>query len=282
MADMQKLIAYMGTITVDTVSVPTFVPPQGRKLSLIHSFQTSKLGDGVKIKRGCFIPGDRLLLGEYDDGKLYVCKLDGSQTKLINLDYKPERMSLYDNNRALVSVHNEGIQIIDLTACKPGRKIKVEGICYGITSVNDTIWTNNKAKTLTLVDINGKVLNTIHTTCNPWDICANKEGDIYCTDIDSNKVYVVTSDGTEREIYSSPHLIDPFGVAVDDLGDVYVAGSESDTIHRISSDGRKSGIVLTANDGVIDPTGLSYNNETKELFVINNCSYINIYKAQEQ
>ncbi|XP_071152512.1 E3 ubiquitin-protein ligase TRIM71-like [Mytilus edulis] len=291
--NITKLVADFGTITVDHVQVPTpvldidqhgqFLVSNQRTLSLTSSLQTSKVGDGEGLDMCCFIPGYRLLLGQYNDRKLFVCSIDGFKTKVINVDFKLGGITLYQNNHALVSGAGvDGIQILDLTTLKPGRIIKVGGgDCRGITSVQDKIWVRNQRNTLTIVDINGKLLNTIQTTFDPFDICANKDGNVYCTDYDSNKVYVVTSDGKEHEIYNSPELVEPYGVAVDDRGDVYVAGSESDTIHRISNDGQKHNIVLTADDGINEPTGLSYNYETKELLVINNnLSYINIYKAQ--
>ncbi|XP_052090944.1 uncharacterized protein LOC127727860 [Mytilus californianus] len=289
--NIKKLFPDLGTITVDNVQVPTpvlnidqqcqFLVRDNKKLSLTHSFQTTKLPDGVRIFRGCLIPGDKLLLVQCMNDKLYVSKLDGSKPKVINLDYSPQCITLYDNNHALVSLGDKGIQIIDLTTLKPGRKIKVGGYCKGITSVKDKIWVQNQENTLTIVDINGKVLNTIHTTFDPWDICANTYGDVYCTAVFSDKVYVVTSDGKERKIYSSRDLKDAGDVTVDDRGDVYVAGKESNNIHRISNDGQKHGIVLTADDGIKQPTGLSYNCEKNELLVINDDGKtINIYKTQ--
>ncbi|CAC5399515.1 unnamed protein product [Mytilus coruscus] len=96
----------------------------------------------------------------------------------------------------------------------------------------------------------------------------------------SDKVFVVTSDGKEREIYTSPDLEDSQGVAVDHRGDVYVVGRGSNNIHRISEDGQEHDIVLTADDGINLPGGLSYNFETRELLVINNnYETVNIYKT---
>ncbi|VDI24778.1 Hypothetical predicted protein [Mytilus galloprovincialis] len=276
-SNMKKLIQDLGTITVDNIPVPMsvldidqqgqFLVKNEKKLSLTHSIQTTKLGDGDYIDSGCFIPGESLLLGDSSGKKLYVCKLDGSKPKIINLDSFPQRITLYDHNHAVVSVDNEGIQIINLTL-KPGRIIKVDGICIGITCVKDKIWVKNQDNTLTIVDIDGRVLNTIQTTFNPWNICANKDGDVYCTDHYSDKVYLITSDGKEREIYSSPDLRGTDDVVVDDRGDVYVSGYKSNNIHRISNDGHD--IVLTADDGIKQPYGLSYNCETRELLVINN------------
>ncbi|XP_063412550.1 uncharacterized protein LOC134695262 [Mytilus trossulus] len=290
-SNISKLVPDLGTITVENVQVQMSlldIDQQGqclvrdeRKLSLKHSFPTTKLGNGVTIYRGCFIPDDRLLLCHSIRKQLIVCKLDGSNSSVIDLDYEPLNISLYDKNHAIVSVGDAGIQIIDLTSLKPGRIIKVEGHCSGITCVKDKIWVKNKSYTLTIVDIDGKVLQVIQTTFDPWIICANQDGGVYYTEQYISKVYVVTSDGKEREIYSSPDLRFPIGVAVDDRGDVFVSGWLSNNTHKIYNDGQKHDIVLTADDGIHVPTVLSYNKETNELLVLHDDGKsINIYKTR--
>ncbi|XP_063411376.1 uncharacterized protein LOC134694300 [Mytilus trossulus] len=290
-SDISKLVPDLGTITVENIQIQMplldidqqgqFLVRDERKLSLKHSFPTMHLGNEVSIDSGYFIPDEKLLLCHYYSKQLIVCKLDGSNSSMINLDYTPQNISLYDKNHAVVSLGGAGIQIIDLTSLKPGRKIKIKGHCRRITCVKDKIWVNSQPYTLTIVDIDGKVLNTIQTTFNPKEICANQDGDVSCIDTKGNKVYVVTSDGKEREIYSSPELKSSSGVSVDYRGDVFVSGGLSNNIHRIFNDGQKHDIVVTADDGIIMPTGLSYNNETKELLVVNDFyEYINIYKTQ--
>ncbi|XP_071147934.1 uncharacterized protein [Mytilus edulis] len=287
---IKKLVQVLGTITVENVQVQMpvldidqqgqFLVKDERKLSLTHSFQTTKLGNGVNINRGCFIPGDKLLLCD-DLFKLCVCKLDGSISGMLDMDYEPRNISLFDKTHAVVSVGDDGIQIINLTSLKPGRRFKVKGICRGITTVKDKIWVKNKPHTLTIVDIKGKVLKVIRTTFDPNDICANQDDNVYCTDFGNDQVFLVSSDGEEEEIYSSPDLKGAIGVAVDDRGDLYVAGCGSNNIHKISNDGQKYDIVLSADDGINEPLDISFNDETKELLVLNDRGIsINIYKTQ--
>ncbi|VDI15620.1 Hypothetical predicted protein [Mytilus galloprovincialis] len=183
-SNISKLVPDLGTITVENIQVQMplldidqqgqFLVRDERKLSLKHSFPTRQLGNEGK--------------------QLFVCKLDGSNSSVIDLDYKPEDICLYDKNHAVVSLGDKGIQIIDLTSLKPGRIIKVEGACRGITSVKDKIWVKK------------------------WTSHSNNSG------YQCEKVFLVSSDGKEREIYNSPDLKDADGVAVDDRGDVYVAG----------------------------------------------------------
>ncbi|XP_063420294.1 uncharacterized protein LOC134705505 [Mytilus trossulus] len=288
---IKKLLPDFGTVTVDNVPVQMpelniyqqsqFLARNKRSLSLTTSFQTTKLGNGVSVFTGCFIPGERLLLGQNGCNKLYVCQLDGSKSRVIDIDYNPLCVTMYDNSHVVVSEGLGGIQIINLTSFKPGRKIKVEGFCRGITRLKDKIWIRNQLNTLTIVDFNGKVLNTIQTSFDPSNIFASQDGDVYCTDNTNGKVFIVTKDGKEREIYNSPDLDGAVGISIDDRGDVYVAGKGSNNIHRIYHDGQTSDIVLTADDGIDRPTRLSYNYETRQLLVVNNdCKHINVYKTE--
>ena len=290
-SNMERLLENLGTVTLENV---LFQNPElqcdqegqshvrdQRKLLMTNSFQRTKLGDDVGIGGGCFISGDRLLIGHYGDTKLSICNLDGSNCKTLKLDYKPGCIIPYDNDHALVSAGQEGIQIIDITSFKPDRKIEVTGDCTGIAIAKEHIWIKNESNTLSIIDINGKILNTIKTTFDPCDICATKEGDVCCTDCDSDKVFVVTSDGKERELYSSSDLKGIGGVAVDDSGDVFIAGYSSNNIHKLNYYKQKQGLIMAVDDVINRPTGLSFNNETKELLVVNDQHQsINIYKQQ--
>ncbi|XP_071153441.1 uncharacterized protein [Mytilus edulis] len=165
-SNVKTILLDLGNITVDNVPVPipvldldqqsqVLVRSHGdeRQLSLINSFQTTKLGDGVCILRGCFFPGNRILLSQYSGRKLFACKHDGSNYKEINLHFEPKYITLYRNKYALVSQGDKYIQIIDLTSLKPSSKslkpsrkiINVGGMCEGITSVKDQIWVKMNA-----------------------------------------------------------------------------------------------------------------------------------------
>ncbi|CAC5399503.1 unnamed protein product [Mytilus coruscus] len=194
-SNMENLLADLGTVTLENVLVQN---PE------LHCDQE---GDDVGIGGGCFISGDRLLIGHYGDTKLSICNLDGSNCRTLNLDYKPGCIIPYDNDHALVSAGHE--------------------------------------------------------------------------DCDSDKVFVVTSDGIERELYSSSDLKGIGGVAVDDSGDVFIAGYSSNNIHKLYNNKQKRGIIMTVDDVINRPTGLSFNTETKELLVVNDFHQsINIYKQQ--
>ncbi|CAC5426470.1 unnamed protein product [Mytilus coruscus] len=220
-----------------------------RKLSLFTSFKTTKLGKDVYIRSGCFIPSNRLLLPNYNDDKIHICQLDGSNSSSIKLRYNPYAVSLYDYFQAIVtSNHREFIEIIDIENLKAGKNIQVGLECKGITSVGGNICVRDSFSSLSMIDIDGIELRKTSTTSDPLCLSLNKANEIYYTAVSDDNVYVIKSDGKERVFYKNPGLKDPYGIAVDDNNDVYVAGRKSNAIYRISEDGQKQDIVLNEKD----------------------------------
>ncbi|CAC5426466.1 unnamed protein product [Mytilus coruscus] len=227
-------------------------------------------------------PSNRLLLPNYNDDKIHVCQLDGSNSSSIQLRYNPHAVSLYDSYQALVTSNQRGfIEIFDIENLKAGKNMQVGHECKGITSVGGNIYVRDSFSSLSMVDINGVELRKTLTTSDPLCLSLNKANEIYFTAVLDDNVYVIKSDGKERVFYNNPGLKDPYGIAVDDNNDVYVAGRKSNDIHRITRDRKRQDIVLDEKDGIKGPMGLSFNYLTKELMVVNEDGWsIRVYKIQ--
>ncbi|VDI37620.1 Hypothetical predicted protein [Mytilus galloprovincialis] len=286
-----------GTVTIEKehmqVSTVLDIDQQGRdnaharpqsnqkRLCLVNSFKTSEIDGGVNIHCGCFIPGNRLLLANSYYENIYVCDLDGSNVRSIELQVNPCAVALYDNNKALVSSHRRFFQIIDLDTLEPGSNISVGLECTVITSVNGTICVRDSNSSLSMVDIDGVERGKISTTFDPLHISINKANEVYYIASNDDKIFVTTSDWKERVFYDSPELKGLMGIAVSDNNDVYVSSVDLNAIYKLSQDGQKHDIVLNEEDGIKGPMGLSYNDVTKELMVINEDGLsIMIYKIQ--
>ncbi|CAC5425720.1 unnamed protein product [Mytilus coruscus] len=170
-----------------------------RKLSLFTSFKTTELGKDVYIRSGCFIPRNRLLLQNYNDDKIHVCQLDGSNSSSIQLRYNPHAVSLYDSYQALVTSNHRGfIEIVDIENLKAGKNIQVGLECKGIASVNRNICVRDSFSSLSMVDIDGIELRKTSTTSDPLCLSLNKTNEIYFTTVFDDNVYVIKSDGKEH------------------------------------------------------------------------------------
>ena len=77
-----------------------------------------------------------------------------------------------------------------------------------------------------------------------------------CINLDGHVIYRYNISGDE-------------GLAVDRQGHIYISGGDSNDIHRLSPDGAFRDIVLSKNDGVDKPHGITFNNDFTKLFIIN-------------
>jgi hypothetical protein len=69
-------------------------------------------------------------------------------------------------------------------------------------------------------------------------------------------------------------------LTLDNQDNLYITGFGSDNIHRISGNRDVNEIVLTKDDGISSPSGITFNKQTNELLVINeDFTSIRIYKV---
>ena len=81
-------------------------------------------------------------------------------------------------------------------------------------------------------------------------------------------------------IYRSDDISGCEGLAVDQQGNVYISGYDSDDIHRLSPDGTFRDIVLSEDDGVDEPLGITFNHDFTKLFIINRGETVLVYSCK--
>lgn len=249
-------------------------------LTLVSCFPTSKLGKGVKIFRACFLPDNKVMLAGYQEKTLYVCNKSGEECKKVRIANFPGGITIYNRSCALVSAWQHGVQKIDLGKLTAGSVIKFHGECSAISSVRGQICVKNGVDHLKIVDINGKTIRKMPTMHNPWEVHINDIGSVFYSNLDNSDVHCVFPDGSNYLTYSSSELLDPAGLTLDNQDNLYITGFGSDNIHRISGDREVKEIVLSKDDGISSPSGITFNKQTNELLVINeDFTSIRIYKV---
>lgn len=146
-------------------------------LSLVNSFNTSKLGNDVKIFRGCFTKSHKLLLSQNNERVLHLCDVDGSNIKSIPLDFDPHQVTCYDDNMAIVSGGYECFfGFIKLSTLKPGKKTAAGDRCNGVCCMNGQTWFTIVTDTITLIGSIGQTRQKVASMTNSKDMCVDKDG----------------------------------------------------------------------------------------------------------
>lgn len=244
-----------------------------RKVTLSTQLDAVDFGNNVAFGKGCFIPGERLLLPHYSGQFLYITDCEGRSMLKIKLDCDPWDVVSVNESTAIVTMKKKGIQILDLKTMKLSKFIKPGGSgCWAISASINGIWVERNDNSVHMIDINGNILRKIITQHKLWDFCVSATGNIFYVTSLQSVVYIIKTNGTHEIFYSSSDLREPSSVAVDEYGSVYVTGRGSDNVHRISADGAYYDIILKRQDGIYRPSALCYNKEDKKLMVINNCN----------
>ncbi|XP_061195570.1 E3 ubiquitin-protein ligase TRIM71-like [Saccostrea echinata] len=100
---------------------------------------------------------------------------------------------------------------------------------------------------------------------DPRFVCENVNDDICVSELSRNKkVVVLNKSGNLRFTYDGNVLamtlkdrFSPFGVATDSLGHILIADNDNNAVHLISRDGDFLSFIVTENDGISRPRGIS-------------------------
>ena len=74
-------------------------------------------------------------------------------------------------------------------------------------------------------------------------------------------------------------LKDPRGVTVDNDGNVYVTSYRSSSVVVIEPDGRQGRQILSSDDGLKNPIGISFDQSKNSLIVANCCGPCFLYQT---
>jgi hypothetical protein len=147
-------------------------------------------------------------------------------------------------------------------------KIKIGGLCLGVTAGKDKIYIggnniviilNTDGSLVREISTNGINNNILYNERNDQLLLRQMEG-LCCIKLDGHVIYRYDISGGRG------------GLAVDQQGHVYRSGA--DDIHRLSPDGTFRDIVLSKHDGVDRPRGITFNNDFTKLFIINEGGFI--------
>lgn len=246
-------------------------------LVLKSRFDTLDIEVNVQINRGCFISNNRVLLKDMKNSSIYLLNVEDETFQKRCLEHEALDIAVFDSSRAVVTLREGGIQIINIPSLTPGQRIRCDGSFYAVACMNKKIFVKTSYRKLTIIDITGNHQKTIETEYAIDYMCVNKNV-IYCSNYCKNRVFAVTTEGSTVFSHELASLKGPVGVTVDKRCFVYVAGWLSNNIHQFDEEGNLLAIIGTEKDDIYRPMGLSYNSEEDCLMVINKgCISISVY-----
>ena len=221
----------------------------------------------AEVKKGLFLTNDTLSFLDKTNKHIFLCDKNGKVIHKINLIHEPEDIAIIDDERAVVTLGDHGIQTINVKSLKKDQAHDIGGCCGAITSYKGQIIVSVDL-TLRLLDTFGYTLRRILHDGNAYAVCSDKTGKIYYTDSMNHTVHCVAWYGIPMFTYSNKNLKCPIGIIVDSDFFIYVAGFESCNVQKLCPNGRFHSKFLSEKDELYEPSSLAYNEAENELLVV--------------
>ena len=199
----------------------------------------------------------------------------------LHLDSSPWDVSPVNGSSVMVTLpFKNQLQLIQvMPSLKIDRSINVDRMCWGVQVVDDLIYVtchNNPGEGEVLVlDMNGTVTHrlghpdkksSMFSRPDYITVCPSTSK-IFITDLDTDNVSCLMSDGTVVYQYKDEELRGLSGVCVDGGGNATVCGLYSNNVQVIRADGTKCCSLLTSQDGVSRPYSVAYRQSDNTLIL---------------
>lgn len=232
-------------------------------------FEATNLGrkNSTEVQRGLFLTNEGMLFMDKTNKHIFICNKEGQMLHKISLNYEPQDVTMLDEDRAVATIGDNGIQMVNIHSLRKEKAHDVGGFCGGITSYKGQIIVSVDKK-LRLLDAFGYTLRRLQHDGSASFVCSDNAGKIYYTDSMNHAVHCIAWFGIPVFTYSNKGLKCPMGIVVDSDWFVYVAGFESCNVQKLSPNGRYHSDFLTEKDELHEPSSLAYNEKESEILVI--------------
>ena len=233
---------------------------------------------------GCaFLSNNRILLCDCKNRRLKLLDSGMSVKQSLKLPFHsgPYNVASISANEAIITFGNISCNDMQYIYTQPdlklGKKITLPVQCYGLSILNDEIYTAYHKESghdeIWRLDRAGNILSKIVFTRNSsgrpdhLGLCLESSNPrVYLTDWRDSKVTCLQQNGKAIYQYQDQGLKWPLGIYVDKVGNSLVCGSDSNNVVVITADGRKYGELLTSKD-VVNPCCIDYRPKDQTLIV---------------
>ncbi|CAG2237787.1 unnamed protein product [Mytilus edulis] len=193
------------------------------------------------------------------DGRLIIVEI-GRRVSLLTPDGKLQKhLPIYGETRsvtqinqdtiALIYLYERVIKIFNMENGTVTKVIKLNKVCYGLSSSDNSLVVGLYNDEIRIVDLEGNTLKSIQVQC-----ISTLLNFVYCndrviySDFIDKVIYCV--DGSGKQIWQyTQDLEGPKGLCIDTYGNTIVSDSASKRIIVISKDGKESKVLHSGGDG---------------------------------
>ena len=217
------------------------------------------------------------------DGQAVLCDMNNYQIKLLDSSYKlignlklparPADISVLNDTDVIITLpHQRQLLIVAVTSqLRIIRTIQLDKQCWGVDVSGGEIYITCEKKSeqgeIRILDMScnekrrislSRVMATYMIKKPRYIAVSAFSGKIFITDLETETLTCLTSDGQLVYQYKDEKLDRPRGILVDSADNVLLCNYYSNTIVVITPDGRKHGTLLSGKDGIEDPRILAY------------------------
>ncbi|CAG2211871.1 unnamed protein product [Mytilus edulis] len=214
----------------DQTSVKTNLPVS---VNLRKQLNIKQSKNESLVITSCIKTGNTLVFTDCNNYRLIICISDGTDIHHIPLSFSPHYITVIDSNTVAVSCGYSTILIINISTRSITSIINTNGICYGISYNDNTLYVVIDASIICMMDLTGKVIRTIP--------------------VPTDRIYDITVDRDRWKVnvkFKKDEFQDLTRVTTDNDKNVYVTNEKTHTVVVVSDDGEHYRELLTKSNGL--------------------------------
>lgn len=219
----------------------------------------------------CILPDVKTAFTNYHNCVIVLNK-DGSLDSMVEIPYSAYDVEyINQDNTLVVTSPCSHLTIIDVKDKQSTKNILLDSVAHGIAGTSDGLIYSGREKGIQMINVQDESVQKIVQDGMP-DYCyvATFDNNIYHTNNSKNTVICYDQKGNKQWVFMNKSVLKfPTGISVDNKGNVFVAGRYSNNVVVISADGKRHRVLLTSQDGLVNPWSLHYDRSTNQLLVAN-------------
>ncbi|CAG2254827.1 unnamed protein product [Mytilus edulis] len=218
------------------------------------------------------LPDGRMVFTSYHSGYVTIVNQDGSKDFEIKLGNAFDVIYVGDNIIAVTfGYSSQCISLLDIELKNVRKTLNVGSSNDGIAFKDKDLIYCERSQGLQKLSLSDYSVRTIiYSKLSGWSYPTTFNDNIIYTDNKKNTVTCTNLQGQVNWIFQDESILKyPLGLSVDNYGNVYVIGRDSCNVVVISPDGQRHRVILSAKEGLQEPSVLYYDLVSNKLLVAN-------------